>query len=83
MSPPARARDIAERVIRFGHFDAVIHNVGVGYREPIETEDGLPACVFAVNVLAPYVLTAPIENASSLVSLSCGMHQTAVLSWKI
>lgn len=37
-----------------GAFDAVIHNAGVGYREPkrIETADGL-AHVFAVNALAP------------------------------
>jgi NAD(P)-dependent dehydrogenase (short-subunit alcohol dehydrogenase family) len=38
-----------------GKFDAVIHNAGVGYREPrkITTVDG-HAQVLAVNVLAPY-----------------------------
>jgi hypothetical protein len=56
----------------------VIHNVGVGYREPrrIETEDGLPL-VFAVNVIAPYVLTALIEKPARLVYLSSGMHRRA------
>jgi NAD(P)-dependent dehydrogenase (short-subunit alcohol dehydrogenase family) len=48
-------RSVAGQVNRFGRFDAVIHNAGVGYREArrIETEDGFPH-VFAINVLAPY-----------------------------
>ena len=39
----AQTRNVAEQVNRLGSFDAVIHNVGVGYREPrrIQTEDGL------------------------------------------
>lgn len=54
----------------------MIHNVGIGYREPrrIVTEDGLPH-LFAINVLAPYVLTALIERPERLVHLSSGMHQ--------
>ena len=69
------ARSVAEQVNRLGAFDAVIHNAGIGYREPrrVETEDGLPQ-VFAVNVLAPYVLTALIERPRRLVYLSSGMH---------
>ena len=27
-------RDVAEQVNRLGRFDAVIHNAGIGYREP-------------------------------------------------
>ena len=52
-------------------FDAVIHNAGIGYREPkrVETEDGLPE-VFAINVLAPYVLTGLIERPARLEYLS-------------
>jgi NAD(P)-dependent dehydrogenase (short-subunit alcohol dehydrogenase family) len=68
-------RSVAGQVNRLGHFDAVIHNVGVGYREPlrVETEDGLPH-VFAVNVLAPYVLTALIERPDRLIYLSSRIH---------
>jgi NAD(P)-dependent dehydrogenase (short-subunit alcohol dehydrogenase family) len=68
-------RDVAEQANRQGCFDAVIHNAGIGYREPrrIETEDGLPQ-VFAINVLAPYVLSALIDKPSRLVYLSSGMH---------
>ena len=63
LSTIAGARSVAEQVNKLGRFDAVIHNAGVGYREPqrIETERGAPN-VFAVNVLAPYILTALIER---------------------
>ena len=58
-----------------GRFDAVVHNVGIGYREPrrVETEDGLSQ-LWAVNVLAPYVLTALMRRPDRLVYLSSGMH---------
>jgi len=73
------AREVAEQVNRLGRFDAVIHNAGIGYREPdrIETEDGVPE-VFATNVLAPFVLTGLIERPGRLVYLSSGMHHGAV-----
>jgi NAD(P)-dependent dehydrogenase (short-subunit alcohol dehydrogenase family) len=78
LSSIAQTRDVAEQVNRLGRFDAVIHNAGVGYREPkrIETEDGLPH-VFAVNTLAPYILTALIEKPKRLVYLSSGLHHGA------
>jgi NAD(P)-dependent dehydrogenase (short-subunit alcohol dehydrogenase family) len=72
----AGMRAVAEQAAAAGRFDAVIHNAGIGYREPrrIETADGL-AHVFAVNVLAPYLLTALIEPPDRLVYLSSGMHR--------
>ena len=72
----AQTRSVAEQANALGRYDAVIHNAGVGYREPrrIETVDGL-AHVFAINVLAPYVLTALIERPQRLVYLSSGMHR--------
>jgi NAD(P)-dependent dehydrogenase (short-subunit alcohol dehydrogenase family) len=78
VSTLAGARSVAEQANRLGQFDAVIHNVGVGYREPqrVETEDGLPH-VFAVNVMAPYVLTALIKKPRRLIYLSSGMHHRA------
>jgi NAD(P)-dependent dehydrogenase (short-subunit alcohol dehydrogenase family) len=62
VSSIAGARSVAEQVNHLGRFDAVIHNVGIGYRESrrVETVDGLPH-VFAVNV----------------VYLSSGMHHGA------
>jgi len=67
-------RQIAVQINKLGKFDAVIHNAGVGYREPKRTTvDGLPH-VFAINTLAPYVLTALIHKPKRLVYLSSGMH---------
>jgi NAD(P)-dependent dehydrogenase (short-subunit alcohol dehydrogenase family) len=71
----AGMRDVAEQAERTGRFDAVIHNAALGYREPRqETEDGI-AHVFAVNVLAPYLLTARMTPPDRLVYLSSGMHR--------
>jgi NAD(P)-dependent dehydrogenase (short-subunit alcohol dehydrogenase family) len=69
-------RQVAEQANALGRYDAVIHNAGVGYREPrrIETVDGL-SHVFAVNVVAPYLLTALITPPGRLVYLSSGMHR--------
>ena len=73
----AGTRGVAGQVNRLGAFDAIIHNAGVGYREAlIETSDGLPH-VFAVNTLAPYLLTALIAQPKRLVYLSSGLHHGA------
>ena len=68
-------RGVAEQVNALGQHNAVIHNAGAGYREPrrIQTADGL-SHVFAINVLAPYLLTALINPPQRLVYLSSGMH---------
>lgn len=78
LSSIAATRDVAEQVNRLGAFDAVIHNAGIGYRESrrVATVDGLPH-VFAVNSLAPYILTALIKKPKRLVYVSSGMHQGA------
>jgi NAD(P)-dependent dehydrogenase (short-subunit alcohol dehydrogenase family) len=77
LSSIAQTRNLADQVNALGTFDAVIHNAAVGYRERrrIETEDGLPQ-VFAVNTLAPYILTALIRKPKRLVYLSSGLHQS-------
>lgn len=78
LSSIAQTSSTAEQVNRLGRFDAVIHNAGTGYGAPrrIETEDGLSHS-FAVNVLAPYILTALIERPQRLVYLSSSMHRGA------
>ena len=67
---------VAEQANALGRYDAVIHNAGIGYREGrrVETVDGL-CHVFAINVLAPYTLTALMTPPDRLVYLSSGMHQ--------
>ncbi len=76
LSSMAATRKVAEQVNALGRFDAVIHNAAVGYQEPRRdaTEDGLPR-VFAVNTLAPYILTALIHRPKRLIYLSSGLHR--------
>src|SRR4051794_29371370 len=75
LSRQAETEAVAEQVNALGVMDAVIHNAGVGYQEPrVQTADGHPH-VLAINVLAPYILTARIARPARLVYLSSGMHE--------
>jgi NAD(P)-dependent dehydrogenase (short-subunit alcohol dehydrogenase family) len=67
LSSDAETRALADAANASGRFDAVIHNAGVG-----SGSDGL----LAVNVLAPYLLTALMERPDRLVYLSSGMHRS-------
>ncbi len=84
----AQVRGIADQVNALGAFDAVIHNAAIGFRERrrSETQDGL-AHVFAVNTLAPYLLTALIRRPRRLIYLSSELHRRgdaslADLNWE-
>jgi NAD(P)-dependent dehydrogenase (short-subunit alcohol dehydrogenase family) len=72
----AQTRYLADQVNRLGTSDAIIHNAGIGYREPrrIVTEDGL-SHLLAVNTVAPYILTALITRPRRLVYMSSILHQ--------
>jgi NAD(P)-dependent dehydrogenase (short-subunit alcohol dehydrogenase family) len=73
----AQMRSVAEQATTTGAFDAVIHNVAVGIREPrSETADGLEH-VFAINVLAPYLITAAMPRPGRLIYLSSSMSSGA------
>lgn len=67
---------LAEQANALGRFDAVIHNAALGYKEKRrqETEDGF-AHVFAVNTLAPYLLTALMHLPERLVYVSSELHR--------
>ncbi|MEH0108872.1 SDR family NAD(P)-dependent oxidoreductase [Tersicoccus sp. MR15.9] len=56
---------VARAAGEHGPFDAVVHNAGVMHH---------PA-VIAVNVIAPYLLTALMERPARLIYLSSGMHR--------
>ena len=76
LADPDQTRAVADQVNRLGRMDAVIHNAGV------ISGPG----VLAVNVLAPYLLTALIDRPDRLVYLSSGMHRggrsdASVLDW--
>ena len=69
-------REVVEQANTIGRYDAVIHNAGIGYHLPqrVETADGLEQ-TFAINVLAPYLLTALMLTPARLIYLSSGMHR--------
>ena len=59
-------KSLAEEINKLGGFDAVIHNAGV-YQTSAKQ-------IFAVNTLAPYILTALIQKPKRLIYLSSDMH---------
>ena len=59
-------KKLAHEVNRIGTLDVVIHNAGVYQASAKET--------FAVNTLAPYILTCLIQRPKRLIYLSSGMH---------
>jgi len=77
LSTIAGARRVAEEANALGRFDAVIHNAGIGPGDGhrVEPAKGLQA-IFAVNVLAPYILTALMSRPRRLVYLTSGMHRS-------
>jgi NAD(P)-dependent dehydrogenase (short-subunit alcohol dehydrogenase family) len=75
LSSALETRRVAEQVNAIGRMDAIIHNAGVYLTaDRAATPEGHPT-VFAVNTLAPYILTARIERPGRLIYLSSGMHR--------
>jgi NAD(P)-dependent dehydrogenase (short-subunit alcohol dehydrogenase family) len=66
LSDIEETKNLAQAVNELGIFDAVIHNAGVYQTSAKE--------IFAVNVLAPYILTSLIQKPKRLIYLSSGMH---------
>lgn len=75
LSSVEETQQVAAQVNDLGPMDAVIHNAGTGYDRSVRrTVDDYPD-TFAVNVLAPYILTARINGPAKLVYLSSSMHR--------
>jgi NAD(P)-dependent dehydrogenase (short-subunit alcohol dehydrogenase family) len=71
----AETGSIADQVNAIGRMDAVIHNAGVYMERSRGSTPESHAGVFAVNTLAPYMLTALIQCPGRLVYLCSGLHQ--------
>lgn len=63
----------AEQVNKIGKMNVVIHNAGVYASEMSLNADGYSS-TFMVNTLAPYLLTALIQQPERLIYLSSSMH---------
>jgi NAD(P)-dependent dehydrogenase (short-subunit alcohol dehydrogenase family) len=83
LSSIAEIKSVATQANQLEPFDAIIHNAAIGYQERKRTAtvDGLPA-VFAINSLAPYLLTCLIHRPKRLVYLSSGLHRSGDPSLK-
>jgi NAD(P)-dependent dehydrogenase (short-subunit alcohol dehydrogenase family) len=74
----AQTRALAEVAATRGPFDVVVHNAGLGGSdERAVTEDGFER-IFAVNVLAPYVLTCLLPTPARAVYLTSGLESQGV-----
>lgn len=61
---------LAEKMNAFGTFDAIIHNAGLYTASPKQ--------LFAVNTLAPYILTSLIHKPQRLIYLTSGLHKSGM-----
>ncbi|UFH60488.1 SDR family NAD(P)-dependent oxidoreductase [Sulfurovum mangrovi] len=66
LSDMEETKQLAEELNALGPCDAIIHNAGV-YQADRPT-------IFAVNVLAPYILTAMITRPQRLIYIGSNMH---------
>jgi NAD(P)-dependent dehydrogenase (short-subunit alcohol dehydrogenase family) len=70
-------KTLAQEVNSLGAFDAIIHNAGIyNVSENARSADGLPL-LFAVNSVAPYLLTCLIKRPKRLIYVSSDMHLSA------
>jgi len=80
LSSAVETRRVADQVNAIGRMDAIIHNAGAySTQGRAPTPEG-HATIIAVNILAPYMLTALIERPRRLVYLSSGMHRSGTAS---
>ena len=76
LSSIAQTKALAAEANKLGKFDVVMHNAGLGYNSSTSagrSEDGI-ARIFAVNSLAPYILTCLMDRPKRLVYVSSGLH---------
>jgi NAD(P)-dependent dehydrogenase (short-subunit alcohol dehydrogenase family) len=78
LSSAVETRRVADQVNAIGRMDAVIHNAGISSTTGRSATREGRATIFAVNTLAPYILTALIERPRRLVYLSSSMHRGGV-----
>ncbi|KAK3619458.1 hypothetical protein LTR56_024025 [Elasticomyces elasticus] len=74
ISTIAGSKNLAKKANDAGPWDAVVHNAGLGPSSSVfKTADGF-ASTFAVNSLAPYILTCLMQKPKRLLYLSSGLH---------
>lgn len=72
LSDKDQVKSLADQANKLGTFDAVIQNAGV-YTASSEE-------LFAVNVMAPYLLSTLLKRPERMIYLSSGMHASGTLN---
>lgn len=79
LSSIEETKKLAADANAMGRFDAVIHNAGLGFQESSRAAPvGQPAKVFAVNSLAPYILTCLMTPPKRLIYITSGLHTAGI-----
>ncbi|KAI1630767.1 short chain dehydrogenase [Biscogniauxia mediterranea] len=73
LSSIQETRMLAESVAKLGPLDCIFHNAGLYLGPYREQAEGYPS-VFAVNVLAPYILTCSVPLPKRLIYASSDSH---------
>jgi NAD(P)-dependent dehydrogenase (short-subunit alcohol dehydrogenase family) len=87
LSSRAQVRSVAEQVSAGGALNVLVNNVGAIYQRRIETVDGIEM-TFALNHLAPFLLTNLLRNAlrrgapSRVVTVSSAAHVRAKMDFE-
>lgn len=88
LASQSTVRQLAEEIRRsYDRLDVLAHNAGVAMKHREETEDGIEY-TFAVNHLAPYLLTHELHDLlldsrpSRVVVTSSGLHRRATLDFE-
>jgi NAD(P)-dependent dehydrogenase (short-subunit alcohol dehydrogenase family) len=74
ISTIAGAKDLAAKAKAAGPWDTIVHNAGLGPSNGSnKTSDGFQS-TFAVNSLAPYILTCVMDKPKRLLYVTSGLH---------
>jgi len=75
LGEPDQVRDLVDQIARHAPIDAVIHNAGLDGTATRDVNSVGRPLITAVNVYAPYVLTALMGPIPRLIYLSSSMHE--------
>jgi NAD(P)-dependent dehydrogenase (short-subunit alcohol dehydrogenase family) len=74
LGEPAQVLDLVRTLRALGRFDVVIHNAGIDSTAERVVNSVRQPLVTAVNLFAPYVMTASMHRPDRLIFLSSGWH---------
>ncbi|GAB7360069.1 hypothetical protein MBLNU230_g7589t1 [Neophaeotheca triangularis] len=74
LSKQDETKELANQVNKLGKLDTIVHNAGLGFQQPYSKSAEGFATVFAVNSLAPYILTCLMNKPKRILYMSSSLH---------